>query len=45
MHVFAVLLGIWLLVLGVFRIILAIADRSEAGASRWGWPSWACWRC
>ena len=35
-HVFAILLGIWLLILGVFRIILAIAEPRESGARAFG---------
>ncbi len=33
-RVLAIIFGIWLLVLGVFWIILAIADRGEGGGSR-----------
>ena len=33
-HVFAVLFGIWLLVLGVFRIILAIIETHQMGHDR-----------
>jgi uncharacterized membrane protein HdeD (DUF308 family) len=33
-HVFAVLFGIWLLVLGVFRIILAIIETHQVGHDR-----------
>jgi uncharacterized membrane protein HdeD (DUF308 family) len=32
----AVLFGIWLLVCGVIRIIMAIAERSESGGTRLG---------
>ncbi len=35
-HVMAVVFGIWLLVLGVFRIILAIAERGGSGGTRFG---------
>ena len=34
-YVVAVLLAIWLLVAGVFRIIRAIADREDSGGTRW----------
>jgi uncharacterized membrane protein HdeD (DUF308 family) len=32
---FALLLGIWLFVSGLFRIIVAIADRHDTGGTRW----------
>ncbi len=35
-HVMAVIFGIWLLVIGVIRIIMAIAERGEAGGTRLG---------
>jgi uncharacterized membrane protein HdeD (DUF308 family) len=34
-YVVAVLLAIWLLVAGVFRIVSAIADREDSGGTRW----------
>ncbi len=34
-HVLAILLGIWLVVLGVFRFILTIAEPAEQGRSKW----------
>jgi uncharacterized membrane protein HdeD (DUF308 family) len=35
-HVMAIIFGIWLLVLGVIRIIMAIAERGEGGGTRLG---------
>ena len=35
-HVMAIIFGIWLLVLGVVRIIMAIAERGEGGGTRLG---------
>jgi len=35
-HVMAVIFGIWLLVLGVIRIIMAIAEGTEGGGTRLG---------
>lgn len=35
-HVMAIIFGIWLLVFGVIRIIMAIAERGEAGGTRLG---------
>ena len=34
-YVFAVVLGIWLFVAGLFRIVVAIADRDDSGGARW----------
>jgi uncharacterized membrane protein HdeD (DUF308 family) len=34
-YAFAILLGIWLFVAGLFRIVMAIADHDEAGGARW----------
>lgn len=42
---FALLLGIWLFVSGLFRIIMAIADNRDWGAPGGWWPSSACCRC
>jgi uncharacterized membrane protein HdeD (DUF308 family) len=35
-HVMAILFGIWLLVCGVIRIVMAIAERSDSGGTRLG---------
>jgi uncharacterized membrane protein HdeD (DUF308 family) len=35
-HVLAILFGIWLLLLGVFWLVMAIADRGDRGATRFG---------
>jgi uncharacterized membrane protein HdeD (DUF308 family) len=34
-YAFGILLGIWLFVAGLFRIVLAIADREDTGGTRW----------
>jgi uncharacterized membrane protein HdeD (DUF308 family) len=34
-YAFAILLGIWLFVAGLFRIVAAIADRDDTGGTRW----------
>jgi uncharacterized membrane protein HdeD (DUF308 family) len=34
-YAFAILLGIWLFVAGLFRIVVAIADSADAGTARW----------
>ena len=34
-YVVAVVIGIWLLVAGLFRIVVAIADREDSGGTRW----------
>ncbi|HEV3131520.1 MAG TPA: HdeD family acid-resistance protein [Acidimicrobiales bacterium] len=34
-YVFAIFLGIWLFVAGLFRIVVSIADREDAGGTRW----------
>jgi uncharacterized membrane protein HdeD (DUF308 family) len=34
-YAFAILLGIWLFVAGLFRMVVAIADRDDTGGSRW----------
>ena len=34
-YAFGILLGIWLFVAGLFRIVVAIADREDAGGTRW----------
>jgi uncharacterized membrane protein HdeD (DUF308 family) len=34
-YAFAILLGIWLFVAGLFRIVVAIADHDESGGARW----------
>lgn len=34
-YAFAILLGIWLFLAGLFRIVTAIADTRESGGSRW----------
>ena len=34
-YAFAILLGIWLFVAGLFRIVMAIADHEDAGGTRW----------
>ena len=34
-YAFAILLGIWLFVAGLFRIVTAIADRDDTGGTRW----------
>jgi uncharacterized membrane protein HdeD (DUF308 family) len=34
-YAFAILLGIWLFVAGLFRIVVAIADHAESGGARW----------
>src|SRR5208282_5785321 len=33
--VIAIVIGIWLLIAGVFRIVMAIADSDETGGTRW----------
>lgn len=34
-YVFAIFLGIWLFVAGLFRIVVSIADREDTGGTRW----------
>ena len=34
-YAFAILLGIWLFVAGLFRIVVAIADHQDTGGARW----------
>ncbi len=34
-YAFAILLGIWLFVAGLFRIVMAIADHEDSGGTRW----------
>jgi uncharacterized membrane protein HdeD (DUF308 family) len=34
-YAFAIFVGIWLFVSGLFRIVLAIADREDPGGARW----------
>lgn len=34
-YAFAILLGIWLFVAGLFRIVMAIADSEDTGGTRW----------
>lgn len=34
-YAFAILLGIWLFLAGLFRIVVAIADREDSGGTRW----------
>ncbi len=34
-YAFAIVLGIWLFVAGLFRIVLAIADREDSNGTRW----------
>jgi uncharacterized membrane protein HdeD (DUF308 family) len=34
-YAFAILLGIWLFVAGLFRMVTAIADHDDTGGSRW----------
>ncbi len=34
-YAFAILLGIWLFVAGLFRIVMAIADHDDPGGERW----------
>ena len=34
-YAFAILLGIWLFVAGLFRIVMAIADREDTNGTRW----------
>jgi uncharacterized membrane protein HdeD (DUF308 family) len=34
-YAFAILLGIWLFVAGLFRIVTAIADHDDTGGARW----------
>jgi uncharacterized membrane protein HdeD (DUF308 family) len=34
-YAFAIFLGIWLFVAGLFRIVVAIADREDTGGTRW----------
>ncbi len=34
-YAFAIFLGIWLFVAGLFRIVAAIADREDTGGTRW----------
>ena len=34
-YAFAILLGIWLFVAGLFRIVMAIADHEDTGGTRW----------
>jgi uncharacterized membrane protein HdeD (DUF308 family) len=34
-YAFAILLGIWLFVAGLFRIVVAIADHEDTGGTRW----------
>ena len=34
-YAFAILLGIWLFVAGLFRIVLAIADHEDSSGTRW----------
>ena len=34
-YAFAILLGIWLFVAGLFRIVMAIADHDDTGGTRW----------
>jgi uncharacterized membrane protein HdeD (DUF308 family) len=34
-YAFAILLGIWLFVAGLFRIVVAIADREDTAGTRW----------
>ncbi len=34
-YAFAIVLGIWLFVVGLFRIVMAIADDEDAGGQRW----------
>ncbi len=34
-YAFAIVLGVWLFVAGLFRIVVAIADREDTGGARW----------
>ncbi len=34
-YAFAILLGIWLFVAGLFRIVMAIAEHNDSGGERW----------
>jgi uncharacterized membrane protein HdeD (DUF308 family) len=34
-YAFAILLGIWLFIAGLFRIVVAIADHEDTGGARW----------
>ncbi len=34
-YAFAILIGIWLFVAGLFRIVIAIADREDTNGTRW----------
>ncbi len=34
-YAFAIILGIWLFVAGLFRIVMAIADREDTAGTRW----------
>ncbi len=34
-YAFAILLGIWLFLAGLFRIVMAIADHEDTGGARW----------
>jgi uncharacterized membrane protein HdeD (DUF308 family) len=34
-YAFAILLGIWLFVAGLFRMVMAIADHEDTGGTRW----------
>ena len=34
-YAFAIVLGIWLFVAGLFRIVVAIADHEDSGGTRW----------
>jgi uncharacterized membrane protein HdeD (DUF308 family) len=34
-YAFAIVLGIWLFVAGLFRIVMAIADHEDTGGTRW----------
>jgi uncharacterized membrane protein HdeD (DUF308 family) len=34
-YFFAIVLGIWLFVAGLFRIVIAIADNEDTGGTRW----------
>jgi uncharacterized membrane protein HdeD (DUF308 family) len=34
-YAFAIVLGIWLFVAGLFRIVMAIADHEDSGGTRW----------
>src|ERR1700683_3102660 len=34
-YAFAILLGIWLFLAGLFRIVMAIAEHQDSGGERW----------